>query len=164
MKTRVIRLALFLCSFALLIVACREREKMIVPEPTPGTTPSQQTTISPTLIELQRDYEKLLSAHNAMTEIWADLADGQPVRCGSLPPLVMPESINAPEDEALKQLADHLRQAAIELDRSVSLWRAECANPRANPEPHVIREGRLTAASAADALRAAEPLLSAIQG
>lgn len=125
--------------------------------------PDPRPTLSPTLIRLQRDYENLSEAHDTMTAIWEALANGETARCGDYPELVTPGSIRADGDAALETLASALRQAAVEMDTSLNLWRTECLKPRANPSPDVIQAGRLATRSAGDSLRAAAPLLSAIQ-
>jgi hypothetical protein len=77
--------------------------------------------------------------------------------------VLSPEAISAGGDPAYQPLADLLRSAASDLDHALSVWKAECANPRRMPPPDVIDEGRLAARAAGDALKEAEPLLAELQ-
>ncbi|GAB4419187.1 MAG: hypothetical protein Kow00106_15340 [Anaerolineae bacterium] len=138
------------------------------PPRTPATvTPGPQTlpitpsypTLVPALLDLQRDYEALVTAHQTLSAIWEELAHGNAVRCGTTPFVPDPAGISAADDPTYRDLAETLRQAAIELARSRDLWRAECASPRPQPPPQVINEGLLTVRAAGDALREAASTL-----
>ncbi len=137
--------------------------------PAPTVTPWRQptrpaptfATQSPALLDLQRDYEALVTAHQALSAIWEGLARGTAVRCGTLPQVPDPAGISVPDDSTYRDLATTLRQAAIELTRSRALWQAECSTPRPQPLPQVVQEGLLAVRAAGDALRQAEMLLSA---
>lgn len=120
-------------------------------------------TLSPVLIRLQHDYETLTAAHDAISDIWENLAANEPVRCGDNPDILSPENISRPDDVAFEPLADQLRRVAINLELALNLWKAECANPRSNPSPDVINEGRLAVRAAGDALDNAQMLLHDIQ-
>ncbi|MBN2303009.1 MAG: hypothetical protein JXQ72_00940 [Anaerolineae bacterium] len=132
-------------------------------EPDQPASPTA-ATLSPVLIHLQQDYEALRSAQQTITDIWDGLATGQQVQCGEYPAVLNPRDISDEGDSSFTELADHLRRAAVETERAVNLWQAECLNPRANPSSDVIDQGRLASRAAGDALRAAETLLDSIQG
>jgi hypothetical protein len=119
--------------------------------------------LSPVLIDLQRDFEALRGSQQAISQIWDQLAANQEVQCGDYPDVLSPESISAANDPAHQPLADLLRSAANDLNHSLSVWKAECGNPRRMPPPDVIDEGRLAARTAGDALNEAEPLLAGLQ-
>ncbi len=129
----------------------------------PAEAPLPRGTQSPTLIALQRDYEVLSDAHEAMMGIWENLAAGQTAQCGQYPDLVAPGSISAEGEAILEPLAEALRQAAIGLNTSVDLWKAECLKLRTTTGSDVINQGRLSTRAAGDALRIAAPLLSDVQ-
>jgi len=137
--------------------------------PAPTATPRLQSTPpaptfstqSPLLLDLQHDYEALVTAHQTLSAIWEGLARGAAVRCGTLPQVPNPAGISVTDDPTYRDLAESLRQAAIELTRSRDLWQAECATPRPQPPPQVIQQGLLAVRAAGDALRKAESLLSA---
>jgi hypothetical protein len=76
---------------------------------------------------------------------------------------VTPESITAGDTGTYEELAERLRRAAIKIESAVTLWKAECANPRAMPDPAAINEGRLAVRAAEDSLRSAAELLADIQ-
>jgi hypothetical protein len=136
------------------------------PEPTPDVTdtPPTSVTLSPMLVALQRDYERISEAQAAILGVWEDLATDSQVQCGTYPEIVSPEGISAEGDAAYAGLADLLRAAALDTAHAIELWQAECLNPRAVIPPDVIDEGRLAARSAGDALSEAQVLLKAIQG
>lgn len=151
---------------ALLLAACGGNgDDSPLPDPSPtASSPATPATLSPTLVRLQQDYELLDAAHSTMSTIWEGLATGEAVQCGTYPELINPDGISNEGDTQLTALAENLRQAAINLDQSVRLWRAECNNPRTNPSPDIINEGRLVTRSAGDALAAARATLRTIQG
>jgi hypothetical protein len=120
-------------------------------------------TLSPVLVDLQQDFEALRGSQQAISQIWDQLAANQEVQCGNYPDVLSPESISAAGDPANQPLADLLRSAANDLNHALSVWKAECANPRQMPPPDVIDEGRLAARAAGDALNEAEPLLAGVQ-
>jgi|GEM_PF-2536412 hypothetical protein len=150
---------------AISLAACGEESN-----PAPGVTPWLQptrpapafATQSPVLLDLQHDYEALVTAHQGLSTIWEELAHGAAVRCGTLPQVPDPAGVKASDDPTYRALAETLRQAAIELTRSRDLWQAECSTPRPQPPPQVIQEGLLAVRAAGDALRQAESLLSAL--
>lgn len=157
------RLWLLVCC-ALIASACGEDDAPPPTRETPATPPPQAiSTLSPVLIDLQRDFESLQAAHRAITQIWEDLAAGEQVACGDYPAVVPPESISAGEADIYEELAERLRRAAIDIEGAVTLWKAECANPRAIPDPAAINEGRLAVRAAEDSLRSAAELLADIQ-
>ena len=100
-------------------------------------------TLSPVLGDLQQDFEALRGSQQAINQIWDQLAANQGVQCGNYPDVLSPEAISAAGDPAYQPLADLLRSAANELNHALSVWKAECANPRQMPPPDVIDEGRL---------------------
>lgn len=157
------RLCLLVC-LVLALGACSEDE---APSPTRedlGTpAPQPVSTLSPVLIDLQRDFEALQASHQAVAQIWESLAAGEQVACGDHPGVLSPGSISAGDAPAYEELASRLRSAAIDIEEAATLWRAECANPRALPDPATINEGRLAARAAGDALRSASDLLAEIQ-
>ena len=134
-----------------------------VEEPSPTQTPPPTATVPPTespvRLRLQNQHERLSQAQRAILTVWEGLAAGGEVRCGEVPEVPAPASISANGDAAYETLAALLRRAAIETEQSVQLWRAECTNPRPVPPPDVIREGRLAASAAGDALAEAQGLL-----
>jgi hypothetical protein len=136
------------------------------PESTPDVTetPPTTATLSPVLVALQRDYERISASQAAILTIWEDLATDSQVQCGSYPAIISPEGISAEGDAAYTGLADLLRGAALDTAHAIELWQAECLNPRAVIPPDVIDEGRFAARSAGDTLREAQTLLEAIQG
>jgi len=146
--------------FVMVLAACggsddaqnENRDSEATPTPTPAAA-------SPVRAALQQDYEALRASQQAISDIWEALAANREVQCGSYPDTLNPEGIFAEGDAAYAPLAESLRRAAIDLDHAVSMWRAECANPRRFPPPDVIDEGRRAARSAGDALREAETLL-----
>ncbi len=148
-----------------MLAACGEETN-----PAPAATPWLQPTLpaptfptrSPLLLDLQHDYEALITAHQALSAIWEELARGAAVRCGTLPQMLDPAGISDADDQTYRDLTELLRQAAIELARSRDLWLAECATPRPQPPPQVIQEGLLSVRAAGDVLRQAESLLSAL--
>ena len=113
-------------------------------------------TLSPVLVDLQQDFEALRGSQQAISQIWDQLAANQQVQCGNYPDVLSPESISAAADPAYQPLADLLRSTANDLNHALSVWKAECANPRQMPPPDVIDEGRLAARAAGDALNVAE--------
>jgi hypothetical protein len=156
------RLSGLIILLALALAACKNDTKK--PEnPTNQTTVPPNATLSPVYVHLQRDYESLDAAHQAIAAVWEGLADGQQVQCGEYPDVLKPESVSAAGETDLEPLADSLRQAAIDITESVELWKAECANPRANPSPDVISQGVLKVRAAGDLLKKAAGLLSGIQ-
>jgi hypothetical protein len=149
---------------ALALVACGDdRDKDNHNEKPENTSSPSSATLSPALVDLQQDYESLRESYQAISEIWDKLATNQTMQCGNDPAVLSPEAISAGDDPTYQPLADLLRRAAIDLDHSLTVWKAECINPRQNPSPDVINEGRLAAGSAGDALREAETLLADIQ-
>jgi hypothetical protein len=132
-------------------------------QPTADNTPNTVPTLSPIYVNLQRNYEQLQASHQAITGIWEGLATNEQIQCGSYPDVIAPETITAEDNASYQPLADLLRQAAIDLEQAINLWKAECTNPRTNPPPSVIDEGRLTARAAGDSLREAARWLDDIQ-
>ncbi len=132
-------------------------------EPSPTQIPSPTATAPPTespiRLRLQDQYERLTEAQRAILAVWESLAAGGEVRCGEYPVVPAPSSISASGDAAYETLAALLRRAAIEAEHAVQLWQAECTNPRPVPPPDVVREGRLAASAAGDALAEAQRLL-----
>jgi len=154
--------ALLAILLACILAACGDEETDRSTDRPSNATP-ENATISPVIVHLQRDYESLLTAQSAISEIWEQLADGQQVQCGQYPEVLAPESISAEDDPSLQPLADILHTAAIATEHAVQLWQAECRQPRQNPPPDVLSEGLLAVRSAGDALKEAEPLLTGIQ-
>lgn len=158
------RYFLALAAITLLLAACG-RERNLASTATPWSQPTRPAPVfatqPPVLLDLQHDYEGLVTAHQALSAIWEELARGTAVRCGTLPQVPDPAGISAADDPAYRDLAETLRQAAIELTRSRDLWQAECSAPRPQPPPQVIQQGLLAVRAAGDALRRAETSLSA---
>jgi len=154
------------CVLILALVACGH-EPHQPPPASPTASPLEQPavdtppfpTLSPTLLDLQRDYEALTAAHQVLSTIWEGLARGESARCGTLPTVPDPAGISAADDSPYTDIAAALRQAAIELTRSSELWQAECATPRRQPPPTVINKGLLAVRAAGDALRQASASL-----
>lgn len=173
MRLRRLKVALILTLVGLLLVACGDDGGDSSPseDTPPGTSALGEdggpipadTTLSPVLVHLQRDYEALLTAQETIATIWDNLATGEQVQCGDYPDVFPPEDVSDEGDLAYENLVATLRSAAIEIERAVNLWQTECLNPRANPPPDVINEGRLASRAAGDALREAEAMLGAIQ-
>jgi hypothetical protein len=153
----------FLICLAMIASACDTDD---APPPTreePATTaPQPASTLSPVLVDLQRDFEALQASHQAIMQVWESLAAGEQVTCGDYPAVLPPDGISA-ADPDYEELAARLRRAAIDIEQAVTLWRAECANPRSIPAPVAINEGRLAARTAEDSLRSAANLLAGIQ-
>jgi hypothetical protein len=148
----------------LVLAACgSDDDKPSTPQPDDNGNGSAPATLAPVVVDLQQDYESLRVAQQAIGDVWEKLAADQEVQCGSYPDVLSPDAISAGDDSAYQPLADALRRAAMDIDHAVSIWKAECANPRRFPPPDVINEGRLAARSAGDALREAETLLAEIQ-
>ncbi|MGQ9848955.1 MAG: hypothetical protein ACUVSU_02785 [Aggregatilineaceae bacterium] len=154
------------CVLMLALVACGH-ERHQLPTASPTANPLEQPainnlpfpTLSPTLLDLQHDYEALTAAHQVLSTIWEGLARGESARCGTPPTVPDPAGISAAGDSPYSELAAALRQAAIELTRSRELWQAECAAPRRQPPSAVINRGLLATRAAGDALRQASTLL-----
>jgi hypothetical protein len=101
-------------------------------------------------------YETLRQAQDQLETIWSDLKGGQTVQCSAdLPRLIAPDAISGQDEASLA-----LRRAAAEIDTAISLWVAECRNPRPQPPPEIIDRGLRAALAAGDALREAEQALS----
>ena len=149
--------------FIAMLAACGGDSDSKSPTETPANTDPGQGTLSPVLIELQREYELLEGAHQAMSDIWEGLAAGESVACGDYPTVPAPDSIRADDDSAYELLAETLRRAAIDLDHATNLWKAECNKTRPTAPPDVIDEGRLAVRAAGDSLKEAAPLLGDIQ-
>jgi hypothetical protein len=152
---------LILCVLALTACSSGDSDgQKNTPQPTgePGSV-----TLSPVVLDLQQDYESLRVSQQTISDIWDKLAANQEVQCGSYPDVLSPDAISAQGDPAYQPLADLLRGAAIDIDHAITVWKAECANPRRVPPPDVIDEGRLAARSAGDALKEAKTLLAEIQ-
>jgi hypothetical protein len=139
--------------------------------PAPGSSGSSggENTLapaaaSPIAVHLQHDYESLRESHQKISDIWEGLATGKQVRCGDYPDVMSPETITSEGEATFEPLATLLHSAAIEIDQAISLWKAECAKPRANPSPDVLDRGRLGVRSAGDALNQAQKLLADLQG
>lgn len=152
--------------FMMLVLAACGGDTSSPPESTPDVTetPPTSATLSPVLVALQRDYERISESQAAILTVWEDLAADSQVQCGTYPEMVSPEGISAEGDAAYTELANLLRSAALDTAHAIELWQAECLNPRAVIPPDVIDEGRLAARSAGDALHEAQTLLEAIQG
>lgn len=146
------------------LVACGGDDSNPKKDNPTATSEPAPATLSPVIIDLQQDYESLRDSQQAIGEIWEKLASNQEVPCGDYPAVLSPDAISTGGDPAYQPLADLLRRAAIDIDHAVTVWRAECANPRRFPSPDVIDEGRLAARAAEDTLREAETLLADIQG
>ncbi len=143
---------------SLILMACGGSESddsPAAPTSTPPDTPVPVITTTPNYPHLQRQYEALSAAHEAIAAIWEGLAGGQQVQCGALVEVPAPESITISGDAALVEIGEYLRSAAIDLDRAASLWHAECSTPREIIPPDTINEGRLATRAAGDALRSA---------
>jgi len=153
-------------SLVILVLAACGGDAASPPEATLDVTdtPPTPVTLSPVLVALQRDYERISESQTAILTVWEDLATGTQVQCGTYPEIVSLEGISAEGDATYAGLADLLRGAALDTAHAIELWQAECLNPRAVIPPDVIDEGRLAARSAGDALREAQTLLEAIQG
>lgn len=149
--------------FIVLLAACGGDSDGESPAQPPAGDVSGQGTLSPVLIDLQREYELLEAAHQAMSDIWEGLAAGDSVTCGEYPEVPAPDSIRADDDPAYDLLAETLRRASIDLDHAVNLWKAECSKTRPTAPPDVIDEGRLAVRAAGDSLKEAAPLLGDIQ-
>lgn len=154
------------CLLAMMLVACEGDSEQpprtpptVVPWSQPAPAGPAIPTLSPVLLDLQRDYEALSAAYQALSAIWEGLAHGDSVRCGALPVVPDPAGINARGLAAYADLTAALRLAAIELMRSRDLWQAECLNPRPQPPPATISNGLLAVRAAGDALHEAETLL-----
>jgi hypothetical protein len=145
-----------LCLF--ILGACKD-DKTSNSKPDATATPASQVDEA-LKTRLRQDYDSLTASHQAIAEIWENLADGKLVQCGQYPEVISPETISAEDNPTYQALADSLRQTAIDLDRAVNLWKAECAKPRSEPSPEVINEGLLTVRGAGDRLREAENLLN----
>jgi hypothetical protein len=137
-----------------MLTACGDDES---PTKTPEET--SPATLSPVYLHLQQDYERLDTAHTAITTIWEGLAAGEDAQCGDYPDMPAPDSITSEGETAFDDLAGLLRQAAIDTQKAVDLWRAECQNPRTTPSNSVISDGLLAARTAGDALEAAQEIL-----
>lgn len=150
---------------SLVLAACGEQRTLprtpspLVPLPSPTLDALSFPTLSPVLLDLQHDYEALVTAHQDLSAIWEGLARGSAARCGALPFVPDPAGIGTADDLTYRDLAETLRQAAVELTRSRELWQAECASPRPQPPPQVINEGLLAVRAAGDALRKAASTL-----
>lgn len=121
---------------------------------TPAVTATATTppTSSPVWLRLQAQYAALNDAQQAILAVWESLANGEQVQCGGYPDVPDPASISAAGDARYEAQAALLRRAAIDTGQAVSLWQAECASARSAPSPETIREARLAASSAGDAL------------
>jgi hypothetical protein len=134
------------------------------PSRTPSATDSDlNATVSPVLVNLQRQYEEIRFAQKTISDIWEGLATGEQAQCGQYPDMTGPDAIIDDETGTFVELVDWLRRAAIETEKAVNLWKAECNNPRTVLPPDVIDQGRLASRAAGDALREAERLLAEIQ-
>ncbi len=154
---------LIILLFVIAVAACDSADS--TPDPTPiATDPAIPATQSPVLVELQRDYERISASQTEILTIWEKLAANEQVQCGEYPPVVDPASISAEDDTTHQPLAELLQQAAVDVERAINLWQAECLNPRPVPPPDVVDEGRFAARSAGDSLREAADLLTGIQG
>ncbi len=147
----------------LTLAACGGKGSDEKPTKTPSPNDLAPATQSPVMADLQRDYEALSGAQQAVSEIWDKLAANQEVQCGNYPDVLSPEAISAADDPAYQPLADLLRSAAVDIAHALAVWKAECSNPRRMPPPDVIDEGRLAARAAGDALKEAETLLAELR-
>lgn len=145
----------------LALTACGETDTPVEPSPTPAPpTSTVAPTTPPDLLRYQDQYERLVEANRAIAAVWDGLASGEQVQCGSYPDFPAPEAIpTATATTGDTSLAVHLQDAAIAVDEAVTLWRAECNNPRPTTPPDVIDQGRLATRTAGDALRSAASLL-----
>jgi hypothetical protein len=157
------KLILAISLFALILTACGDDSSPDEPEPTATPAATVVPTLSPVLVDLQRDYERISESQAAILKIWEDLAANEQVQCGDYPTVLMPEDISSGADSVYASLVDLLRSAAIDTAHAIDLWQAECLNPRTIIPPDVINEGRLAARSAGDALREAQTQLGTIQ-
>ncbi len=123
--------------------------------PAVTATATAPPTISPVLLRLQAQFSSLNDAQQTILAIWESLANGESVQCGDYPTVPDPSSISAEGDSRYEGQAALLRRAAIDTGQAISLWQAECSSPRSAPSPDTIREARLAASSAGDALREA---------
>ncbi len=132
---------------------------------TPSSHPTSTALPTPPaeLRQLQGHYERLQTAHRAIAAVWEGLATGKQVQCGDYPDYPAPESITTGTTGDLNELVEHLQSAAIAIDEAVTLWRAECDNPRPITPPEVIDRGRFAARTAGDILRDIEGVLSATE-
>jgi len=161
--------AAFAVLLALILAAACERnadDRRSTPPLSATTTPPSHPAVAtqpPALVHLQQDYEQLSKARRTMSDIWEGLASGKSVRCGNYPEVPSPSGITDEGDVTYSHLAATLRDAAIALNQSITLWKAECSSPRPNPSPERINEGRLSTRRAGDLLGEASQLLSAIR-
>ncbi|WP_119072503.1 hypothetical protein [Aggregatilinea lenta] len=121
-------------------------------------TPTAPPTASPIGLRLQAQYETLSAAQESILAVWESLANGETVQCGDYPAVPDPASISAAGETHYEAQAALLRRAAIDTGQAVSLWQAECSSARSAPAPETIREARLAASSAGDALSEAVQL------
>ncbi len=151
------RYLLLFILLALILIACggdsEDEENAILSTLTPTAEDQSAPTLDPALREtLEFQYEALRQSQEQIETVWQDLQAGQPVSCTTI------VEVNVPP-EAVTGM-DALFRAAVEIDRAVGLWEAECQNPRPHPPPEIIDQGLRAALAAGDALRDAEAILS----
>lgn len=149
-----IRLVTVIGLMGIILTACGKDE----PDTPPPT--GETATLSSVSAHLQEDYETLLAAQQAIAAIWDGLATGKQVQCGDYPRVPNPEDISTEGDSTVEPVVETLRRAAIETEKAVNLWRAECQKSRTNPSPDIIDQGRLASRAAGDALREAGSMFS----
>ncbi len=151
---------IYLLGVLILLAACGNGSKPKPQNETPAPTRPPFATLSPVYLHLQRDYETLHDAHEAISDVWENLADNQQVACGQMLSSPDPDGISAEGDEDYEPLVTLLRNAAIDINEAVRLWQAECTRPGQQPSPDTISQGLLHVRAAGDSLNEASRLLA----
>jgi hypothetical protein len=124
------------------------------------TLPSTDV-VSPTLepalrLTLEPQYDELVTAQQAISEIWQNLQAGRGVACNTQLPVLPSPDVYQSDDE----ITNRFFEAAVNLQEAYRLWNTECLNPRPQPPPEIIDQGLRAALSAGDRLREAETFLT----